>query len=367
MRRCTSSAPLGRPARSSSATMYFARRRRRRTRAPTTARSNSAGRWPPSVRAQKTSAEPMRRPSRCLRRRRTVVSTSGSSGIRDGILRARTLESAPPMPRLLLVLLACLAPACAVTREKPQPDGVRRTQVGETRVAWENRGGGDEALVFVHGWGGDRTLWAGQMEDLVPWRRIAIDLPGHGASDKPQVEYTVDRMVAALLAVLDDAGVARAVLVGHSSGALTVRRMLELHPERVAGLVLVDGPLKSFFDSPEQGREFLAPLSGPGGEAWLANVVDGMLVPMRDAAQRKRVRAVMLGTPRRVLVSSFEATLDPALWTAQPIRVPLLLVLARQPAWDEAYHDFARKLAPGLRWEVLDGVSHFLMIDDPAR
>src|SRR4030095_2708184 len=120
--------------------------------------------------------------------------------------------------------------------------------------------------------------------------------------DKPLVDYTVERMVAALLAVLDDAGVARAVLVGHSNGALTVRRFLQLHPERVAGLVLVDGPLKSFFESPAQARAFVAPLAGPGGQEWLAQVVDGMLVPMRNAADRKHVRAVLLGTPQRVLL-----------------------------------------------------------------
>lgn len=264
------------------------------------------------------------------------------------------------------MLLACLAPACAVTGEKAQPDGLRETLCGETRVVWENRGGGTEALVFVHGWGGDHTLWSKQMEDLLPWRRIALDLPGHGASDKPLVDYTVERMVAALLAVLDDAGVARAVLVAHSSGALTARRFLQLHPERVAGLVLVDGPLKFLFESPEQARASVAPLAGPHAEEWLAQVVDGMLVPMHSAADRKHVRAVMLGTPPRVLLSSFEGTLDPALWEEVPIRVPLMLVLARQAAWDEAYRAYAEKLAPGLRWEMLEHVSHFLMLDDPA-
>jgi pimeloyl-ACP methyl ester carboxylesterase len=268
---------------------------------------------------------------------------------------------------LSLLLLSCLLGACAVTGVRPQPDGLRSTHWGETRIAWENRGGGEEALVFVHGWAGDHTLWEKQMESLSPWRRIALDLPGHGASDKPRIEYRVDVMVEALLAVLDDAHVSRAVLVGHSNGALTVRRFLELHPERVAGLVLVDGPLKSFFESPAQGRAFVAPLAGPGWKEWATKFVDGMLAPMHDAADRQHVRAVMLGTQQHVMLSSFEGTLEPELWREQPIRVPLMLVLARQPAWDEAYRAFAEKLAPGLRWEMLEGVSHFLMLDEPER
>jgi len=272
------------------------------------------------------------------------------------------------LPLLAPLLLASLLSACAQTGERAQPDGLRRTVRYDEVIAWENRGGGGpEALVFVHGWAGDHTLWNKQLESLAPWRRIAIDLPGHGASDKPRVFYTVDRMAEALLAVLDDAHVARAVLVGHSNGAIAARRLLALHPERVAGLVLVDGPLKSFFETPEAARTFVEPLEGRGWKQAAAKLVDAMLAPMHDAAERKRVRALMLATEQHVLVSSIKGTLDPALWREEPIRVPLLLLLARQPAWEGGYRAYCERLAPHLRWEMLDGVSHFLMLDEPER
>ena len=271
------------------------------------------------------------------------------------------------MRLLLPALLLCGFCACAVTEPRPQPDGPRLTVRLDEKVAWENHGSGDEALVFVHGWACDRSVWSKQMESLSPWRRIAIDLPGHGASDKPRIAYDVDAMVEALLWVLDDAHVARAVLVGHSNGGVTVRRFLELHPERVAGLVLVDAPLKSFFDSPEQGRAFVAPLRGSGWKEWAQKFVDTLLAPMHSEADRKHVRAVMLGTSQHVMLSSFEGTLDPALWTEKPIAVPLMLVLAQQPAWEGDYRAFAQKLAPKMRWEMLTNVSHFLMLDEPAR
>ena len=268
---------------------------------------------------------------------------------------------------LAFLVLAALVGGCAHTGERPQPFGMRHTNWGEGQIAWENRGNGAEALVFVHGWGGDHSVFEAQMESLSPWRRIALDLPGHGASDKPRIAYRVDTMVEALLAVLDDAEVGRAVLVGHSNGAILVRRFLELHPERVAGLVIVDGPLKPLFASEKEGREFIAPLRGPDWKEWAAKFVDGMLAPMHSAADRAHVREVMLSTPQFVLRSSFEGTLEPELWREQPIRVPLMLVLAKQPAWDEAYRAYATQLAPGLRWEMLTGVSHFLMLDDPER
>src|SRR5260370_1271365 len=78
-------------------------------------------------------------------RRGTGGSTSGSSGIRNGILRRRSLESAHMLRHVLpLLLLLGLFPGCAQLGEKPQPDGLRSTLWGENRIAWENRGGGAE-------------------------------------------------------------------------------------------------------------------------------------------------------------------------------------------------------------------------------
>jgi len=146
-----------------------------------------------------------------------------------------------------------------------------------------------------------------------------------------------------------------------------VRHFLALHPERVAGLVLVDAPLEPLFASPAQGRAFVAPLSSSDWKEWAAKFADTMLAPVHDAAERKHVRAVLLGTPQYVLRSSFEGTLDPALWRKDPIGVPLMLLLAKQSAWEGDARARAEKIAPGLRWEMLEGVSHFLMLDDPER
>lgn len=274
------------------------------------------------------------------------------------------------MPRPLRLLLLCVflfVGSCAVTGRKSQPDGLRSTSWNGSRIAWENRGGGEDALVFVHGWAADRSIWDKQLDSLGPWRRIAVDLPGHGASDRPTIDYRVDAMVDALLALLDDAGVGHAVLVGHAEGALAARRFLDLYPGRVAGLVLVDAPLQSPFGSPGEGAAFLTPLAGAGWREWTARYVDGMLAPLHDAAERKHLRTVMLATESHVLLTSLRGTLEPELWRERPIGVPLLLLMAQSSPWRESTRALAERVAPGARCEVLDGVSHFLMLDDPER
>src|ERR1041384_7402169 len=82
------------------------------------------------------------------------------------------------------------------------------------RVHYESYGVGDEALVFIHGWTCDLTFWRGQAPVYQSHRSLLIDLPGHGESDKPAGAYPVELFARGVEAVLKDAGVTRAILVG---------------------------------------------------------------------------------------------------------------------------------------------------------
>ena len=75
----------------------------------------------------------------------------------------------------------------------------------------------------------------------------------------------------------------------------------------------------------------------------------------------------MLRTPQYVAASEFEATLDPNLWKPDKINVPVLMVLAKQPTWSAEYEQFVRGIAPELDWQMWEGVSHFLMMQQPER
>src|SRR6476620_3469606 len=87
------------------------------------------------------------------------------------------------------------------------------------RIHYQSYGKGKDALVLVHGWGGNLNLWRDEIAELSQRSRvIALDLPGHGLSDKPQTTYSMDLFAAAIDAVMKDAKVERAVLVGHSMG-----------------------------------------------------------------------------------------------------------------------------------------------------
>ncbi len=234
------------------------------------------------------------------------------------------------------------------------------------RIHYTNYGVGEKALLLVHGWSSDETVWKKQASELAKTTRvITVDLPGHGQSDQPEIDYTMDYYARALDAVLRDAGVKKTVLAGHSNGTPVVRQFYRRYPEAVSGLIVVDGSLRPM-GTAEEMEKFIAPLRGPGYAETAGKFIDGITAPMKDPAERTAVKTMMLRTPQRVALSEFEAAIDPAIWKPDKIEVPLLVVLAKSPFWTTDYEQFVRGLAPRLEYETFDGVSHFLMLDKPA-
>ena len=233
------------------------------------------------------------------------------------------------------------------------------------RIHYKSYGTGREALIFVHGWTCDMTFWSGQVPDFEKRTRvIAIDLPGHGQSDKPELAYTMDLFARAVESVMRDAGVERAVLVGHSMGTPVIREFYRKYPQKTLGLVIVDGPLRPFGDK-KMMEGFIAPLRGPNYKEAAGKFVDGMMGPQVSPALRERIKTSMLGTPQSVAISAMEGMADESIWKQDKINVPVLAILAKSPFWPADTEQFYRSIAPKLEFQMWEGVSHFLMMEKP--
>jgi pimeloyl-ACP methyl ester carboxylesterase len=96
-----------------------------------------------------------------------------------------------------------------------------------------------------------------------------------------------------------------------------------------------------------------------------AHFADAITKPMKDAALGSKVKALFLKTLQHVAISEFEATVEENLWKPDKIDVPVLMILAKQPAWSADYEQFGRNLIPNLDFQMWENVSHFLMMDKP--
>jgi pimeloyl-ACP methyl ester carboxylesterase len=241
------------------------------------------------------------------------------------------------------------------------------------KIHYDSFGQGDEAVVFIHGWTCDRTFWKAQAPVYETRRSVLIDLPGHGLSDKPDIPYTMDLFARAVDAVLTDASVRRATLVGHSMGTPVAVQFLRLRPEKVAGLVFVDGfvpqPPK---DDAEREKQKLQSAQrakiyrAPDYKDAVTRMLDFMFTKQTDPALRRSIETRMLSAPQYVMASAMEGmSAMPPLTESYP-RLPVGAVMVKRGN-TTGYQKFLKEHFDLVGYREFDNAGHFLMMEQPDK
>jgi pimeloyl-ACP methyl ester carboxylesterase len=100
-----------------------------------------------------------------------------------------------------------------------------------TLPAFDERGAGGTAVVMLHGVGGGRGVWAGQLVSFAAagYRAVAWDAPGYGDTP-PIAPYDMAGLAAALGRLLDAIAAPRVVLLGHSMGGMLAQEAVIAFP-----------------------------------------------------------------------------------------------------------------------------------------
>ena len=107
-------------------------------------------------------------------------------------------------------------------------------------LAYEERGEGSPAMVFIHGWACDRQCWGAQLAEFSRDHRcIAVDLRGRGESDAVP-PFGVGRALEDVAALVRSLGIGPVILVGHSLGGIIALAVNGRYPELVLGVVTID-------------------------------------------------------------------------------------------------------------------------------
>jgi pimeloyl-ACP methyl ester carboxylesterase len=143
----------------------------------------------------------------------------------------------------LFTLVACapkysdLAPLPVADLQVPLP--VKHIEIDGIDVAYVDSGGDGPPIVFVHGLSSYMGFWEYQLPHFAQGHRVlALDLPGYGASARPDAAFTPPWYADFVADWMDVVAAPRAIVVGHSLGGQIALTLALNHPERVSSLVL---------------------------------------------------------------------------------------------------------------------------------
>lgn len=247
-----------------------------------------------------------------------------------------------------------------------------RYNVGDVTLGVDVRGDGP-ALLLVHGYPLDRSLWTHQVATLSGWRRIAPDLRGLGTSDAPADGYTMAAYAHDLIRLLDRLRVDRAVIAGLSMGGYIAFEILRRYRERVAGLILADTRADADSVEARQSRDEMASLAESKGAAAIAERVVPRLLG-RSTRQTQphlvdQVREMIVRAPVAGIVGALRAMRDRSDSTPilAGIDVPTLVVVGEEddltpPALSKAM----TAAIPSAAMAVIPGAGHLAPLEAPT-
>ncbi len=228
-------------------------------------------------------------------------------------------------------------------------------------------GGKGTPVVLLHGFGGDLNNWLFNIDALAAKHPvIAIDLPGHGASDVKLPGTSLEALAGFVVGVLDHLDVERVHVVGHSMGGAIAAQMAQDHAGRVASVALVcsaglgdeiDGDyIRGFVDA--DGRRALKPVV----EKLFADPALVTRQLLDDLLKYKRLDGVtaLLGQLADGLFPGGRQAEQPgrALGAKAP---PMLVVWGEQDRIVPAAH--AKAAPAGAKVHVLPGAGHMVMME----
>jgi pimeloyl-ACP methyl ester carboxylesterase len=269
-----------------------------------------------------------------------------------------------------------------VAADRLAPVQERSAVVDGVRTTYLHAGPDDAeaAVVFLHGNPGPAEDWRRLVARVGPFARaVAPDMPGFGGSDKPdRFVYTVDGYARHLGSLLDRLGVRRAHLVVHDFGGPWGLTWAADHPDRLAGLVLVDvGVLRGYrwhylariWRTSGAGEAFLRTANRPALRLMLRHgnprglpleVVERMYRQAGDPAVQRAVLRLYRATDLAAVSEDLHRRL-------RDVGPPTLVVWgARDPYIPVRYAGRQKETFPGARVVVLDDSGHWPMVDNPV-
>lgn len=253
------------------------------------------------------------------------------------------------------------------------------------RVAYLDEGSG-EPVVLLHGIAGSSQTWRALIGPLSrKYRVVAPDLLGHGNSTKPRSDYSLGALSVLVRDILDELGITRATVVGHSLGGGIAMQLVYQHPGYVERLVLIGsgglgqdvGLTLRLASLP--GAELVLPviaarrLLSPADRVWAWLRKIGLESPRGEELWR-HYSSLSDGPTRQAFLRTLRSVVDHRGQAVSALGklnsrtdFPVMAVWGERDGMIPVRHAYAaREVRPDVRLEVLADVGHFPHAERPA-
>jgi len=231
------------------------------------------------------------------------------------------------------------------------------------KIYYEDHGAGP-LILLSHGFGATSAMWGGQVEEFSGrYRLITWDMRGHGKSDSPTDAslYSEAETLADMGAILDEAGVSKAVVGGLSLGGYMSLALHRAHPDRVTGLLLFDtGP---GYRNPD-GREAWNERAERRALSFEKNGLASAKKGGREVRMSRHTSAQGLAHAARGMLKQFDSSVIDSM---PGISVPTLVLIGELDTRFMAATDFMAAKIPGATKVVIPDAGHAANIDQPEQ
>jgi pimeloyl-ACP methyl ester carboxylesterase len=276
----------------------------------------------------------------------------------------------------LLMPIACTSPNNTYTTIDssaiPKDSTAENFKVANkgVNIAYDDSKKGDTTLVFIHGWGINRTYWKNQDTAFAKhYRIVAMDLPGFGESGKNRKSWTVEDYANDVSAVLNGLDLKNVILVGHSmSGAIALETALNNQP-RVIGLIGIDNfntyGAKETPQSKKETEAFFKEARANYKKTVTAYVNQALFAPSTPKSIRKRVVDDIANTDSTIALDCIEQSMTYAgEEKLKTLKMPLYLINSSFNPTDTLAF---RKNGIAYRFLNVGKTGHYPMIEKPEK
>lgn len=240
----------------------------------------------------------------------------------------------------------------------------------------ENGNVGAPTLVLIHGAAASTAYW----DLIVPlladaYHVLRVDLLGHGMSSTPSGGYDIVTQAHRVWDALDKLNARRVIVIGHSTGSTVATALAEERPKQVAAVGLIDmGPDgHAKIPEPRLAQFLLKPVIGP--LLWRFKTEATVRKGMRTAFARPvEIPSALVDSLLDMTYRAFAGTMRaPLIYMRQDslpdrlvsLRLPVLVIFGSEDQRWRPVSAVAYRKVPGVRIEVLPGLGHTPMVEDP--